>query len=127
MLAKNTQSPEQHASTDLILSELKERFPGRLFIYRTEFRELFDISSASERRMIQQGFMPCIIGVAGEEGRRGRILLVELAKWLANGGSRAFYSKDMESEPPITAKRGRPIGSRNKPKNIGVFSSVPKM
>lgn len=90
----------------VILNHLNDRFPGTDAITRADFRTFLNISHSTDCRLKKSGHYPRLINVAGSE----KILLIDLAAWLEQGGAPS----------PTTLQerkgRGRPKGSRNKPK-----------
>lgn len=82
-----------------LLDYLHEIFPGRKVITATEFREFLNIAPSTDLRMRNLGKYPrtiCLPGVM----RDPRILLVDLAVWLEQGGC-------PESKDVTYKKRGR--------------------
>ena len=88
------------------LQHLQQMFPKAGAISRLEFRRFFRISTSTDARMKREGLYPKTTYACGSE----RILLTHLAAWLDAGGGIA--------PPDRTRKpgRGRPKGSKNKPK-----------
>lgn len=102
-------SPMAKAAPTLLAS-LRERFPGRDFITRAEFRELLGISSSKDACLWKAGTYPPVVSL----GHLYRIYLEALAAWLAAGGCPAPEREWLPK--PGARKRGRPAGSKNKPK-----------
>lgn len=88
-----------------LLPYLHQTFPGSEAITTAEFRDFLKISPSTARRMRLIGQYPKTISLPGQTGEK-RILLVDLAAWLERGGCL----------PDAPKKRGRPAGSRNRPK-----------
>lgn len=96
-----------------ILELLERRFPGRAAINRCEFRELLDLSHATDARLKREGKYPPILAISAKKASRteGRILLTELATWLESMQRQALLPAKKTSSGK---KLGRPIGSKNK-------------
>lgn len=106
-----------------LLASLKSSFSNRFCLTRTQFQQYLGISRATEQRMLHSGQYPRVIWL----GRAAVILLDDLAAWLAAGGA----SRERRCAPGTYAKadpkkRGRPKGSRNRPKNLsGQIPPIP--
>ena len=95
-----------------LLSYLRETFSNRQVITASEFRDFLQISAATDLRMRAQGKYPRTISLPGIT-RDPRILLIDLAVWLEQGGC-------PKTEGMIYKKRGRgsETWKRNHPKKI---------
>lgn len=95
-----------------LLAYLREKFPNREAISASEFREFLHISPSTDQRMRAQGKYPRTIALPGIT-RDPRILLIDLAVWLEQGGC-------PKTEGMMYKKRGRgsETWKRNHPKKI---------
>lgn len=84
------------------LQFLTEKFAPANAISRPEFREFAGISSSTDWRAMKSGKYPRVVKIGGHE----RILLTDLTAFFEAGGA---------SGAPAPKKKGRPVGSRNKP------------
>ena len=82
-----------------LLPYLREIFPNRQVITSTEFRDFLNISPSTDQRMRARGKYPRTISLPGVM-RDPRILLVDLAAWIEQGGC-------PETEGVTYKKRGR--------------------
>ena len=97
-----------------IFSYISSIFPETQAISRPQFRQFLDISVSTDHRMKRSGDYPVITIVGNTE----KILLVNLASYLE---SRQEDPKSPTSPIVPRKKRGRPKGSKNKPKNIDAY------
>lgn len=84
-----------------IFDHLQEIYPDQKTISRADLRAFLGISIATDARMKRDGDYPRTIHVRNSE----LILLIDFAAWLEAGSK-------IDQKP----RRGRPKGSRNKPK-----------
>lgn len=111
----------ESSSESEILNYLQKRF-NRDTVSATEFRNFIGVSQSTDNRMRKLGHYPRIINLPGSM-RNGRILLLDMAKWLVNGGcqiSPKEYQEKINSfkQKDGDKKRGRPVGVKNKAKNV---------
>lgn len=92
-------SSAPYLTGDSLLSYLREVFPGRQVITATEFREFLNIAPSTDLRMRNLGKYPRTISLPGVM-RDPRILIIDLAVWLEQGGC-------PETEGVTYKKRGR--------------------
>lgn len=108
--------PDIFSAFEAILGNLERTFPGRTAISRPELRTLLGISVSTDARLRKAGVYPKLLVFWDGPQQESRILLTDLADWLASlprreGGLRGVML-------PSGKKKGRPVGSKNKPKNI---------
>lgn len=84
---------------DQLLAYLREKFPNREAISASELRQFLHISPSTDQRMRARGKYPRTISLPGIT-RDPRILLIDLAVWLEQGGC-----PDSDNAP--RKKRGR--------------------
>ena len=87
------------------LELLTTQFAPANAITRADFRSYLGISVSTDCRLKRAGHYPRVISLTGTE----KILLTDLAAWLDQGGAPAAKQE---------RRRGRPKGSRNKPKPV---------
>jgi hypothetical protein len=100
-----------------ILSYIEESFPTQKAINRAELRAFLHISLSTDARMKKSGDYPLVTLVGNSE----MILLVDFANWLDANRGRSFPTSQ---EKP---RRGRPKGSKNKPKTPPLTYSPPAL
>lgn len=110
--------PNDFSSESEILDYLQKRFNSDA-ITTTDFRNFIGISQTTDNRMRKAGQYPRIIQLPGSL-KNGRIFLLDLAKWIAQGGcqiSPEEYQEKLKSyqnravgmnDQLVGKKRGRP-------------------
>lgn len=93
-----------------LLSYLRQIFSNREVITSTEFRAFLQISAATDLRMRTLGKYPRVITVPGVI-RDPRIMLIDLAAWLEQGGS----PETAEKKPGKKRGRGSEAWKKNHP------------
>ena len=96
------------------LNHLSTKFAPANAITRADFRSYLGISVSTDCRLKRAGHYPRVINLTGTE----KILLTDLAEWLDRGGAPAAKQGRL---------RGRPKGSRNKPKPNPIPSYSPML